>query len=904
MSLDIQETKQDKLILLPEYDSNNPNNHDKIICDFILKETLGKGTFGVVKLAINSQTGEKAAIKIINESKLPKEEKLNFLREIEILRNLKHPNIIRLYSHINKEKQLYLITEYIKGIELFQYISLKKKIPEGEACIYFQQIISGLEYLHKMGIVHRDIKPENILVDHHLKEIKIIDFGLSNKYTKNSNILSTLCGSPLYAAPEVLQGRGYKPGPVDIWSCGVVLYFMLCGKLPFQGDSDEDLYKKIIDAKIKNIEGVSKEVNDLLRNILNPNPRKRITISKIKIHPWFNLFNNNFIHYNYYGLLTNKYVIPIDEEIVSEIKNRFNISEEEIRVSILGNKLNDISTIYYLIVLQKSKEKKQSVSDFKSDIFINYIKDKNNLLKKYSNDINKVIKLRKKGIEFENQIIFERSNSKSIKGISLEKINTNEKKDLYRSLSPTTKSSKYELLNSNCNSGNTRLKSPVFLKSIENSDILYTNSNLKYKGIDTEVDSIRNKGFGKYKKLFVKSNTNANHLNLNKNVMKNNPKKRKIGKYASNNNYNLNNKFLSDFNKIKSNTNRCITNLSYNNLSSEKKTLEKEKHKKTEKKSENISKNKQFSSNGSKSKNISQKNTNKSERKKILTLNDNIKISNQVKENNAISLTTENKAFLLHQIKEFPHKVKKDNDEKKISEFKINISNDKSKSNMTKEQEQLSSIKKQSKRNEEKKNQAKKQNTGLLYKKKKMSKNNENIITEASSSNNNKKEMNRYFSEDLLDIKNSSKYKLSYDTKVTQSSLLKIKNLKIKTENELNEKYVSNPSKYLYTMNNISKTDDNNNNNGNGFEPFDLNGIYLKKKGQIKKEFIEKLEKKKIKYKKISNYSFFIEMKNDISFESEIKMNKNQGNNVCVLKIKKIKGNNNTIFNCLKKIVF
>ena len=910
MSLDIQETKQDKLILLPEYDSNNPNNHDKIICDFILKETLGKGTFGVVKLAVNSQTGEKAAIKIINESKLPKEEKLNFLREIEILRNLKHPNIIRLYSHINKEKQLYLITEYIKGIELFQYISLKKKIPESEACIYFQQIISGLEYLHKMGIVHRDIKPENILVDHHLKEIKIIDFGLSNKYTKNSNLLSTLCGSPLYAAPEVLQGRGYKPRPVDIWSCGVVLYFMLCGKLPFQGDSDEDLYKKIIDAKIKNIEGVSKEVNDLLRNILNPNPRKRITISKIKIHPWFNLFNNNFIHYNYYGLLTNKYVIPIDEEIVLEIKNRFNISEEEIRVSILGNKLNDISTIYYLIVIQKSKENKQSISDFKSDIFINYIKDKNNLLKKYSNDINKVIRLRKKGIEFESQIIFERSNSKSIKGICLEKIMTNEKKDLYRSLSPTTKSSKYELLNSNCNSNNTRLKSPVSLKSIESSDILNTNSNLKYKGIDTEVDSIKNKGLGKYKKLFVKSNTNANQLNLNKNVMKNIPKKRKIGKYASNNNYNFNNKCLSDFNKTKSN-NRCITNLTYNNLSSEKKTLEEEKYKKTEKKSENRSKNKQFSFNECKSKNISQKNTNKTERKKILALNDNMKISNNVKESNAISLTTENKTFPLHSIKEFSHKLKKEKEEKKISEFKISISNSKSKSNINKEQELFSSVKKHSERNERKKNQAKKQNTGLLYKKKKMVKNNENIISETySSNNNNKKEMNRYFSEDFIDIKNSNKYKLNYDTKITKSNLLKVKNLKINTENDkLNEKYreiLSNPNKYLYTMKNIDKHDDdmNSNNNGNGFEPFDLNGIYLKKKGQIKKEFIEKLEKKKIKYKKISNYSFFIEMKNDISFESEIKMNKNQGNNFCVLKIKKIKGNNNTIFNCLKKIVF
>ena len=363
---------------------------------------MGKGAFGVVKLAINSQTGEKVAIKIINETKIAKEQKLNFLREIEILKNIKHPNIIRLYSHISKQKQLYLITEYIKGIELFQYISLKKKIEESEACIYFQQILCGLEYLHKMGISHRDIKCENILVDHHLKEIKIIDFGLSNKYSDKSELLSTLCGSPLYAAPEVLTGKGYKPRPVDIWSAGIVLYFMLSGRLPFQADTDEELYKKIIDAKITNIKGISKEGNDLVKQILNPNPRKRISIFKIKSHPWFNLFNNNnFVNINYYGLSVNKYVIPIDEEIVEEIKNQFNLSDVEIRASILENKLNDITTLYYLIVIKKEKEGKKSISDFKNEDFKKYIKDENNSLKKYGNDINKVIKMRKNGVEAE-----------------------------------------------------------------------------------------------------------------------------------------------------------------------------------------------------------------------------------------------------------------------------------------------------------------------------------------------------------------------------------------------------------------------------------------------------------------------------------------------------------------------
>ena len=189
---------------------------------------------------------------------------------------------------------------------------------------------------------------------------------------------------------------------------------MLSGRLPFQGESDEDLYKKVIEAKVTDIKGVSKEVNDLIKKLLNPNPRKRISIANIKNHPWFNLFNNNnFSKICSYGLLTNKYAIPIDEEIVEELKNNFNISETEIRSSILGNKLDDISTLYYLIVNKRSNEGKKSISDFKNDLFLKYIENEKNLLKKYRNDINKVIKMRKYGIEQEKKLkLFKKLNLK------------------------------------------------------------------------------------------------------------------------------------------------------------------------------------------------------------------------------------------------------------------------------------------------------------------------------------------------------------------------------------------------------------------------------------------------------------------------------------------------------------
>ena len=138
--------------------------------------------------------------------------------------------------------------EYVKGQELFQYILTKKKLSEDEACFYFQQIISGIEYLHKLKIAHRDIKSENILIEQNTNTIKIIDFGFSNTYgDKDKEILVTACGSPFYAPPEMLRGESYKGGAVDIWIVGFVLFYMICGYLHFDGEENSELYKKIID---------------------------------------------------------------------------------------------------------------------------------------------------------------------------------------------------------------------------------------------------------------------------------------------------------------------------------------------------------------------------------------------------------------------------------------------------------------------------------------------------------------------------------------------------------------------------------------------------------------------------------------------------------------------------------
>ena len=175
--------------------------------------------------------------------------------------------------------------EYASGGELFEYIVANNRIKEKEACKFFKQIISGVEYIHKLNVVHRDLKPENLLLDYNMN-IKIVDFGLSNTY-KDGQLLKTACGSPCYAAPEMIAGKKYVGLQVDIWSCGVILFAMLCGYLPFEDANTSNLYKKILNGDFHIPKFVSAEARDLLKNILNTDPQKRYNIQDIRNHPWY-----------------------------------------------------------------------------------------------------------------------------------------------------------------------------------------------------------------------------------------------------------------------------------------------------------------------------------------------------------------------------------------------------------------------------------------------------------------------------------------------------------------------------------------------------------------------------------------------------------------------------------------
>eukprot|EP00047_Mylnosiga_fluctuans_P004714 m.236127 g.236127 ORF g.236127 m.236127 type:complete len:242 (-) comp12931_c0_seq1:891-1616(-) len=216
----------------------------KGIGHYEFRETLGTGSFGKVIRAVHSLTGHMVAVKIINRSKvcdLDMADKIK--REIQILKLFRHPHIIKLYQVISSPTDIFMVMEYVSGGELFDYIINHGKLSEREARSFFQQILSGVDYCHRHMVVHRDLKPENLLLDSK-GNVKIADFGLSN-IMRDGDFLKTSCGSPNYAAPEVISGQLYAGPEVDVWSCGVILYVLLCGKLPFDDEHVQHLFKKI-----------------------------------------------------------------------------------------------------------------------------------------------------------------------------------------------------------------------------------------------------------------------------------------------------------------------------------------------------------------------------------------------------------------------------------------------------------------------------------------------------------------------------------------------------------------------------------------------------------------------------------------------------------------------------------
>lgn len=250
---------------------------------------LGQGTFAKVYHARNLVSGDGVAVKVIDKDKIVNVTGMTdqIKREISVMRLLSHPNIVHLHEVMATKSKIYFVMEHVKGGELFNQVSAGK-LKEGVARKYFQQLVRAVHYCHTLGVCHRDLKPENLLLDEH-GNLKVSDFGLSalSDSRRQDGLLHTTCGTPAYVAPEVMSRNGYDGFKADVWSCGVVLYVLLAGYLPFRDSNLIDLYKKIGKAEFKFPNWFAPGARRLLKKILDPNPNTRISTEKIMQSSWF-----------------------------------------------------------------------------------------------------------------------------------------------------------------------------------------------------------------------------------------------------------------------------------------------------------------------------------------------------------------------------------------------------------------------------------------------------------------------------------------------------------------------------------------------------------------------------------------------------------------------------------------
>ena len=352
----------------------------KQIGDYSLGAELGSGAFGKVVLGKHILTNELVAIKILDKMILNNtpDDYQSVKQEINILKTVKHKHIVQLYEVLQTPRHIFIIMEYCEGKDLLDYILTKNKLSEEESLKFFQQLINALFYLHSQNIAHRDIKIDNMLLDRN-RNLKLVDFGLSTKYP-DDNLLDQPCGTVVYAAPEVLQGKEYHGMLADVWSSGIVLYGMLSGYLPFGEANDEINKQNIIRGKIKFPSYFSDKAKDLLMHMLDLDPMTRYTLQEIRNHPWFNLANYKLIP----GIIIGYNKIPVDERILNLCVS-YNCDKEKVRDSIINNKYNSNSAFYYLLIKKMQKKGFTSVSDFSSEEFINFVLDDNNLIDNSTN---------------------------------------------------------------------------------------------------------------------------------------------------------------------------------------------------------------------------------------------------------------------------------------------------------------------------------------------------------------------------------------------------------------------------------------------------------------------------------------------------------------------------------------
>ncbi|XP_041640238.1 maternal embryonic leucine zipper kinase [Cheilinus undulatus] len=324
---------------------------DELYRYYEVYETIGSGGFAKVKLGRHILTGEKVAIKIMNKKDLG-DDLPRVKLEIEAMKNLSHQHICRLYHVIETPSQIFMVLEYCTGGELFDYIIAKERLSEEETRVFFRQIVSAMAYVHSQGYAHRDLKPENLLIDED-HNLKLIDFGLCAKPKGGLGYeLMTCCGSPAYAAPELIQGKAYIGSEADVWSMGVLLFALLCGYLPFDDDNCMVLYRKITRGKYDNPRWLSPGSVLLLNQMMQVDPKRRVTVRQLLDHPWVTKDYNSPVEWH-----SRQPLGHIDEDCITEMAVNMKRSRQS-TTALVKEWQYDQTTATYLLLLSKKQKGK------------------------------------------------------------------------------------------------------------------------------------------------------------------------------------------------------------------------------------------------------------------------------------------------------------------------------------------------------------------------------------------------------------------------------------------------------------------------------------------------------------------------------------------------------------------
>ena len=514
------------------------------IKNYSFEKDIGEGNFGKVKLGIFKPTREEFAIKVLNKEKIKIKMKNSIFKENQIITKFNHINVIYVFQILEDEENYYIIMEYCKHGELFDYIVKNEKLSEEEASVFFYQLINGIDHIHSKGIAHRDLKPENLLLDEK-NILKIIDFGLSHEFSGEDQLLKTKCGSPSYAAPEIICCPTYDGFKVDMWCCGIILYAMVCGYLPFDGDNNDILFKNILNCDPELPEYLSDECIDIILQILTPDPEKRITFEDIKNHNFY-LMGKKLCNIDY---------DTIENNIIKRRNIIFKNSDKKNKAKIINepNKNVNINIKYYNTInnntdIQKKIFNENNESDINN---INIIKNSNSLdiFKKKIMDSN--LKYNKNTVD---------NGTDKIKNILKTETNCNNNKKT----KGNSNISKNVVTTSNYEQ-NSKLKPFNFIDFIiDNKSKKYKKDSLLIKILDSTKKNFLS--FYNESQKFEKNRYNTNKINHDKNLNQIQDKK-PINKSISKNKNkgNIGNK-KEPKNKEINNINYYINSLSKNNI--------------------------------------------------------------------------------------------------------------------------------------------------------------------------------------------------------------------------------------------------------------------------------------------------------------------------------------------------